>query len=102
MQTLLSFVPLLLEHFERSRPLLDRTLGLSYAETVGAVHQIWKAKHLQGADFKAENDRILAAIIRQERQIEAPERSNFSTPGGQDLGPPAAPTDADTSLGGRN
>ena len=31
-QTLLSFVPLQLDHVDRLRPLLDRTLGLSYAE----------------------------------------------------------------------
>jgi hypothetical protein len=77
-------------------------LGLSYAETVGALHQIWKANHMEGADFKAENDRILAAIVRQERQAETPDRANFSTPGSQEGGPPPAPGDSDTSLGGRN
>ena len=44
-------------------------LGFAYSQVVGVLHQIWRQGYLQ-ADFKAEQDRILAAIIRQEgRQV---------------------------------
>ncbi|MHC4992892.1 MAG: flagellar basal body P-ring protein FlgI [Planctomycetota bacterium] len=51
-------------------------LAFSYGETVGALHQIWRQGHLK-ADFKAEQDRILAAIVRQEQEKTSPERSEF-------------------------
>ncbi|MHC5026826.1 MAG: flagellar basal body P-ring protein FlgI [Planctomycetota bacterium] len=54
-------------------------LGLSYSETVGAVHQIWRQGHIN-ADFKAEQDRILAAIMRTERESEVDERPEFANP----------------------
>jgi hypothetical protein len=38
-------------------------LGMSYAQTVGALHQIWNKKFID-ADFKVEQDRILAEIQR--------------------------------------
>ena len=44
-------------------------LGLSYGETIGAVHQLWRAGYLK-ADFKAEQDRVLAAIIRSQKEEE--------------------------------
>lgn len=52
-------------------------LGLSYGETVGALHQIWSQKYIV-ADFKAEQDRILAAILRHEEESSAIERPEFS------------------------
>ncbi|MEE2907743.1 MAG: flagellar basal body P-ring protein FlgI [Planctomycetota bacterium] len=38
-------------------------LGMSYAQTVGALHRIWRKQFIQ-ADFKVEQDRILAEIRR--------------------------------------
>lgn len=52
-------------------------LGLSYSETVGALHQIWSQKYI-AADFKAEQDRILAAILRHEEEASPIERPEFS------------------------
>lgn len=51
-------------------------LGLSYGETIGAVHQIWRAGYLK-SDFKAEQDRILAAILRSQREDEKVIRPEF-------------------------
>ncbi len=56
----------------------DPGLGLSYGQTVGALHQIWRQGYIK-ADFKAEQDRILAAILSQERPV-PPERPEFSQP----------------------
>ena len=36
---------------------------MSYAQTVGALHQIWSKRFIK-ADFKVEQDRILAEIQR--------------------------------------
>ena len=52
-------------------------LGLSYGQTVGLVHQIWRQGYLD-ADFKAEQDRILAAIIRQESETIVGQRPEFA------------------------
>ena len=54
-------------------------LGLTYGQTVGALHQIWRQGYIN-ADFKAEQDRILAAIVRQQGQRTIPQRPEFSTP----------------------
>jgi hypothetical protein len=51
-------------------------LGLSYGETIGAIHQLWRRGYLKG-DFKAEQDRILAAIRRNQTEQEAAERPDF-------------------------
>ena len=52
-------------------------LGLSYGETVGAIHQMWLQKSIK-ADFRAEQDRILAAIMRQTRDDETSDRPEFT------------------------
>ena len=52
-------------------------LGLTYADAVGALHAIWTQKYIK-ADFRAEQDRILAAIIRQSREDAVEERPEFS------------------------
>ena len=52
-------------------------LGFSYSQVVGVLHQIWRQGYLD-ADFKAEQDRILAAIIRQQRRGLVEERPEFS------------------------
>lgn len=54
-------------------------LGLTYAQTVGALYQIWRQSALK-ADFKAEQDRILAAIMEQRQEGEPSERPEFSDP----------------------
>lgn len=51
-------------------------LGFSYGETMGVIHQIWRQGYLK-ADFKAEQDRILAAIMRQRRDISEDLRPEF-------------------------
>jgi hypothetical protein len=51
-------------------------LGLSYGETIGAVHQLWRLGYLK-SDFKAEQDRILAAIRRNQTEQESMERPEF-------------------------
>jgi hypothetical protein len=38
-------------------------VGMSYSETIGALHEIWKKGYIK-ADFKAEQDRILASIVK--------------------------------------
>jgi hypothetical protein len=53
-------------------------LGLSYSETIGALHQLWRQGYLK-CDFKAEQDRILAAIIRSQKPDEAIDRPEFDT-----------------------
>lgn len=51
-------------------------LGLSYGETIGAIHSLWRAGHID-ADFKAEQDRIQAAILRRQSEEEHAERPEF-------------------------
>jgi flagellar basal body P-ring protein FlgI len=54
-------------------------LGLSYGETVGALFQIWSNQYII-ADFKADQDRILAAIMREEQESTVVDRPEFSDP----------------------
>ncbi len=66
-------------------------LNFSYAETVGAVHQIWRREFI-AADFKVEQDRIMAEIRRAgtiddyevrpnfPEEMEAPAEDPFSYP----------------------
>ncbi|MCA9285682.1 MAG: flagellar basal body P-ring protein FlgI [Phycisphaerales bacterium] len=55
-------------------------LDLSYGETVGALAEIWRKQFLR-ADFKSEQDRILAAILRVESEGGGEEeRPEFSDP----------------------
>lgn len=54
-------------------------LGMSYSETIGALHEIWKAGYLGRADFKAEQDRVLAAIVRREKEQAEYDRPEFDT-----------------------
>ncbi len=54
-------------------------LGLEYGEVVGALHEIWAQRFIPG-DFKAEQDRILAAILRAKQETEIPERPEFGDP----------------------
>jgi hypothetical protein len=51
-------------------------IGLSYAESIGALYSLWRAGHLPG-DFKAEQDRILAAILRSAEGESLESRPDF-------------------------
>jgi len=89
-------------------------LNLTYSETVNALHHIWQQRYIK-ADFKLEQDRILAAIrrIEGEHDVAAPDRPEFSTPepasgagmGGSDIGrlgeaPAVAPANSPDALPG--
>jgi len=69
-------------------------IGLSYSETIGALHQLWRNGYIPG-DFKAEQDRVLAAIIRAQKPDEELDRPEFDDPDGASDGlpPGAAPAD---------
>ncbi|MDY7108266.1 MAG: flagellar basal body P-ring protein FlgI [Planctomycetota bacterium] len=69
----------------------DPGLGLSYGETVGALYRIWRDDGIE-ADFKAEQDRVLAAIIRQQQQqTTLEERPEFGDPDYDYLQPEGPP-----------
>jgi hypothetical protein len=51
-------------------------LGLTYSETIGALHSMWREEAFEGG-FKAEQDRILAAIMRASEGEEIEERPEF-------------------------
>ena len=54
----------------------DPGLGLSYGETVGLLYQICRQKYLK-ADFRAEQDRVLAAIMNQQQRGDIGGRPEF-------------------------
>jgi hypothetical protein len=64
-------------------------LGLSYGETIGAIHGLWRSGHIK-ADFKAEQDRVMAAILRLQADEDDVVRPEFE-PEETELDP-AAPT----------
>ncbi|MEE2972182.1 MAG: hypothetical protein VX672_03570, partial [Planctomycetota bacterium] len=51
-------------------------IGLSYGETIGALHQLWRQGYIE-ADFKAEQDRVLAAILRAQKVERSEDRAEF-------------------------
>jgi hypothetical protein len=57
---------------------------------VGVLHQIWRQGYLE-ADFRPEQDRILAAILRQQRRGMVTERPEFEDV----LGGPESPAAAE-------
>jgi hypothetical protein len=87
-------------------------LGLSYGETIGALHQLWRAGYIK-SDFKAEQDRILAAILRSQKEDEQVIRPEFEAAPTLDDGTPiseeasdlatvAPPPPVDLPAAGRN
>ena len=57
----------LIGYFAR-RPTPDRPeagLNFSYSETISALHELWRLKYV-ACDFRAEQDRVLAEILRDE------------------------------------
>ena len=53
-------------------------IGLTYGETIGALHELWKKGYVD-ADFKAEQDRVLAAIVRAQKSERLDDRAEFDT-----------------------
>jgi len=51
-------------------------IGLTYGETIGTIHGLWRGGHIK-ADFKAEQDRLLAAILRSQSEEAADDRPDF-------------------------
>ena len=53
-------------------------LDLSYSEVVSVLYQMWRQGYLE-ADFRPEQDRVLAAILRQRQRALVAERPEFDT-----------------------
>jgi hypothetical protein len=65
-------------------------IGLSYGETIGALHALWRGGHI-AADFKAEQDRVLAAMLRIQAGDDQLERPEFDPePADPQLGQPGS------------
>ena len=54
----------------------DTGIGLSYSETINALHSLWNSGYIAG-DFKGEQDRLLASIVKEETRAEPKERPEF-------------------------
>lgn len=55
---------------------VDAGLALTYSETINALHSLWSSGYIQG-DFKGEQDRLLAAILKEEKRATPIERPEF-------------------------
>jgi hypothetical protein len=55
-------------------------LGMSYGEVVGILHQIWRQGYL-AADFEAEHDPIMAAMLKERPRLTPAERPEFGQDG---------------------
>ncbi|MDG2031159.1 MAG: flagellar basal body P-ring protein FlgI [Phycisphaerales bacterium] len=53
-------------------------LDLGYGETISAVHELWRKGYIK-ADFKAEQDRVLATILANETKDERISRPEFDS-----------------------
>jgi hypothetical protein len=56
----------------------DAGIGLSYSETINALHNLWTSGYIAG-DFQGEQDRLLAAILKEEKRASPVERPEFPT-----------------------
>ena len=54
----------------------DAGIALPYSETINALHTLWNAGYIPG-DFKGEQDRLLAAIMKEETRATPVERPEF-------------------------
>ncbi len=54
----------------------DAGIALTYSETINALHTLWNAGYIPG-DFKGEQDRLLAAIMKEETRATPVERPEF-------------------------
>jgi hypothetical protein len=68
-------------------------LDLSYSEVVSVLYQMWRQGYLE-ADFRPEQDRVLAAILRQRQRELVAERPEFDT----DVETPTTPSPPGTEL----
>ncbi len=66
-------------------------LGLSYSEVVSVLYQMWRQDYLD-ADFRSEQDRVRAAILRQQHRELVAERPEFDT----DVETPTTPSPSGT------
>ena len=69
-----------IEVTERARKMLQ-SKGAAKAlllATIGAIHQLWRNGYIE-ADFKAEQDRVLAAIVRAQQFEESEDRPEFES-----------------------
>ncbi|MGA1707549.1 MAG: flagellar basal body P-ring protein FlgI [Phycisphaerales bacterium] len=73
-------------------------LGLTYSETIGALHAIWRDGGFAGG-FKAEQDRILAAILRAGESDDFEPREEFEEEELDPEGPAASFTGTATRSG---
>ena len=62
-------------------------LDLSYSRTIGAIHELWRQEYLN-ADFKVEQDRLLAVIQRLTNDMTFTPRPDFVTEDEETLPPP--------------
>ena len=78
-------------------------IGLSYGETIGAIHQLWRAGFIP-ADFKAEQDRVLSAILMAGKVEEEEDRPEFEADLEESEEPenPRNPQAVDRARPGRN
>jgi hypothetical protein len=51
-------------------------LDLTYGETLSVLYELSR-EHNLGSEFRGEQDRILAAIMREDKDVEAAERADF-------------------------
>jgi hypothetical protein len=62
------------------RPSVERPesgLGFSYSETISALHELWRSGYIK-ADFKAEQDRLQAELLRAVQSEEDTYRPEFA------------------------
>jgi hypothetical protein len=74
----------LVSYFAR-RPTPDRPeagINLTYSQTISALHELWRLKYIP-CDFRAEQDRILADVLRDDR-TEKDTRPEFRSGDGED------------------
>jgi hypothetical protein len=71
-------------------------IGLTYGETIGALHQMWKKGYIE-ADFKAEQDRVLSSILRAQKVESTASRPEFDRDI-PEIDDPTAPDDGDLKL----
>lgn len=70
-------------------------LGLSYSEVVGALHELWKADGFSGV-FVAEQDRLIADLLRTVRTVSAGDRPETDDDPGEpsEFAPPPVGTES--------
>ena len=75
----------------------EEGLGLQYGEVIGALHQLWSKGYI-ACDFKAEQDRILSAILANQTEAEKVKRPEFDEDASGAPFTPARPGEAPNRL----